>query len=498
MIKRYADKRNAENWSLLKKFERWQDVELAVIRAREQLGRITAGVYSEIKALFQARPIDVQYIEEQEKVLDHDLASFIAERKEALSNREDLKIHVHSEGMTSYDDEEPAFAMAISTSCEFVLEDAEKLGNTIKELALRYRYLPKYERTHGQGAEVQSFGRCCLAWFQDLEASVVMLERGMESLKFSKLSGMIGSNSSMDPELEREALGILGFKPWHGATQIMSRVMYTPVSDALASIASVIEKISFDIWLGSRSGRPLWHEPFKRKQKGSSTGPHKKNPIKSEQNRGMGNMARSDAACIKNTIVTPEGRDISQSCVERVKWPDLFDETLRAIKNLKDVLSGLEVYPDNMLLEIIESRGTYAASTAKEVLAKLGLDHGLTQEDAYRIVQVASHNVFAPLPAERWLRENIPGSLNDTDVLFGRILMSSRPSEYRDIELAISTGSLEVCPELDFDEPTIERWNLILKKIFASEGNPAELEKIFSLSYILKNEAYQFKEVFGV
>jgi len=499
MIPRYEDPRNEENWSLATKFMRWQNVELAVIESREDLGRIAALTHRKTQSALLAHPIDVGLIIKLEETeLGHDLAAFLKERRQWIPD--DLQCHFHDKGMTSFDDEDPAMVIALRCGCEYVFEDVHELLNTTKSLALKYRFAAKYERTHGQGAELQSFGRCCITWYQDLIAAKTTLEWATKGLEFSKLSGMIGSNSSMDPEIERAALAKLGLKPWAGATQIMSRIFFTPVSDALASIASVIEKNSFDIWLGSRSGRPLWHEPFGKMQKGSSANPGKKNPIVEEQNRGMGNMARSDAACLKNTIVTAEGRDISQSCVERVKWPDIFAETLRCIKNQKKVLSRLNVFLDNMLIEIAESRGTYAASTAKDFLAEAGLQFGLTQEDAYRIVQVACHNAYEPSPEIKALRECIPTSPAEMDAMLEKamelkICFKDLP-HIRDI---IAEAKVSVSQSLDFDQAKIESWNKILNQIFSPE-TPENLRgwsQLFLPSYICRNENSQFEEVFS-
>ena len=501
MIKRYADPRNAENWSLPVKFGRWQEVELAVIEAREKLGRIPSGTHQSIKNILESHLIDIQFILDKEKELEHDLLSFLAERSQHLLDA--LKQYLHADEMTSYDDEEPAFAEALQTSCDLVMSDIAGIGglfDAIKEKALTYSFTVWYRRTHGQGAELESFGRCCLAWHQDLKAAVSTLDDAMKMLAFSKLSGMIGTNAGMDPELEKEALAILGFKPWIGATQIMPRVCYSPIADALANIASVIEKISLDIWLNARSGHPLLHEPFKKTQKGSSAGPHKRNPIYDEQNRGMGNMARSQATSIKNTIVTPEGRDISQSCVERVMWPDLFDVTLRAIKNLTRSMKDLRVYPDNMIVEILESRGTYAASKAKEVLTVLGLPFGLSRDDAYGIVQLASFKAFEPDEWCRELRANPPRTPEEMDEAVKE--MYSHGYSYADlptIQQMIPDALLDLSPELEFNHGQVERWNAILRDIFSPDRpeNQRKWDEIFKPSFILKHEHCQFEQVFG-
>src|SRR4051812_26378074 len=107
MIKRYTDQRIAGIWALERKYELWQDVELAVIEARERLGRIPAGTHTAMReALLVRNAIDCEYIEAKEKELSHDLLAFVDERMRFLTP--ELKAYFHQK-MTSYDTEESAF-----------------------------------------------------------------------------------------------------------------------------------------------------------------------------------------------------------------------------------------------------------------------------------------------------------------------------------------------------------------------------------------------------
>ena len=500
MIKRYLNKLIDEFWKLETKVFFWQNVELVVIRAREMLGRIPAGTHEKIKNILEAQPIDIEWILAREKEINHDLNAFLEERLRHLAA--ELQQYFH-QGMTSYDTEEAPFCIALQRSCQEAVGHTGELLEALKTKAIAYRYTPMNARTHGQEAEMQSFGKRCLCWYKDVEIVyrrlISLSETDGCDLDRSKLSGAIGTNSGIDPELERKALEILGFRPWPGATQIMPRVLYTPVADALADLATVIDKVATDIRLGARSGRPLWHEPFKKKQKGSSAMPHKKNTIIGENIEGMARMARKYAGGIKENIKTWEERDIAQSSVERVFWPDLFHVTLRAIDSLTGMIEGLVVYPDQMLAEIVASRGTYASNAAKEFLVKIGLAHGLDRESCYRIVQLACFNAFEPGAAERTLRIAPPPSLDAADRALR--MMSEGSSVYPiSIQEIISRGKLAVNHELDVDSEIISAWNVILQSIFGSQDAEEVRElwnAMFSPSHILANEAHLFKEVFG-
>ena len=502
MIKRYSDPRIEGIWKLEAKFSLWQQVELAVIKARESLGKIVPNTYAAIKAILEKYPIDIAYIEEREKVLHHDLNAFIEERLRFLQPA--LQAEVHRR-MTSYDTEEAAFATMLRQSCSVTFGEIEVLLEAIKLQAIKYRFTPMNARTHGQEAEMQSFGKRCLTWHNELKVAFDSLKGQMVHLQYSKLSGAIGTNSGIEPELEKAALDILGFRPFTGATQIMPRILYAPIAGALSDLAMVIDKIANDIRLGARSGRPLWHEPFGKKQKGSSAMPHKKNTIITEQIEGLARMARKYSEGIRENIKTWEERSIEQSCVERVFWPDLFHVTIRAVKNLDKVINGLVVYPNNMMTEIIESRGCYASNDAKETLLELGLPFGLTREEAYRIVQLASHNVFDPSDAViKKLRDHHPESLEiaDTDLASLReaIIGLDMPKYLLSIENVIESCHLRISSQLDADQKTVDDWNAKLSSIF-NPSFPDHWSKwkfIFEPSYILSNEANLFEQTFGV
>ncbi len=499
MIKRYSDSWITETWSLERKFTNWQKVELAVIQARESLGQIPLGTLLEIQNILERSPVDVAYIDDREKVLLHDLNSFLEERCRFLSPALQAEFHKR---MTSYDTEEAPFAMCLRQSCDVVLDETGALLGEIENQAIKYRYTPMNARTHGQEAEMQSFGKRCLTWYVELRTARDALLALQSNLSFSKLSGAIGTNSGIEPELEEAALKILGFKPFVGATQIMPRILYSPIAGALADLVTVIDKIAGDIRLGARSGRPIYQEPFGKKQKGSSAMPHKKNTIVDEQNEGMARMARHYSAGIKENIKTWEERTIEQSSVERVFWPDLFHVTLRAIKNTTRVISGLVVYPDNMLVEIIESRGCYASNDAKETLLELGAPFGLEREQAYRIVQLACFNAFEPDDNMRELRGSPPDSLDQADHWLDE-LSQNGGRLFRDIPNVrdiISNAELHVSAELDADEGTVEKWNAILRQIFNpnTAKNRTEWRTIFLPSHILANEAHLFEKTFEV
>jgi adenylosuccinate lyase len=494
MIERYADPEITRIWSNENKVKLWEETELAVIRAMAALKQLEEKDCLEIVTALEAHPIDIQWWLEKEKEMRHDLNAFVAERTRFLPSH--LQQYFHQK-ITSYDTEEPAFVMMLIQSLDIVRSYSAKLIDLLAEMAKKYRFTVMNGRTHGQEAELQTFGKRTLTWLQDLALDMSNLAQAKERLQYSKLSGAVGNYTGISPELEAEALKILGFKPYYGATQIMPREIYAPTAQALCQIVLTLDKIATSIRLGARSGRPIFQEPFSKKQTGSSTMPHKKNTISTEQIEGMARTAQGYLSMIMANIKTWEERAIEQSCVERIAWPDLFHVVVHSLKTMTRVLSGLVVYPDNMLLEIIESRGCYASSTAKEVLKKLGEPHGLTVEECYRIIQLAAFNAFEPSREIEGIRNNLPESLEEADRIFVKFLQikAQGPISIRDI---IAEGKLRTSAQLSATEEDVKRWNETLKKIFESETIKTCWYQIFLPSNLLQNEQTLYQKILNV
>lgn len=494
MNPRYEQKEIVGVWSDENKTNLWQNTELAVLKARVLLGEISVEIYLAIRRIWKRYPVDMPWWKNREKETGHDLDAFLDERKRLLPL--DLQRFPHKD-MTSYDTEEPALAFMLKASIRVVEKWLYEFSEAIKEPALKYRCTIMMGRTHGQEAELQTFGKRCLTWFRVLMVDVENLQKAKKNLAYSKLSGAIGNYGGISPELEEKALRVLGFKPFYGATQIMPRELYVPIAQALCQIVETLDKIATDIRLGARSGNPIYQEPFGRTQKGSSRMPQKKNTITTEQITGMARMAKGYLNMIIDNIETWEERAIEQSCVERVAWPDLFHVTVHTLKTMTRVIQGMAVYPDNMLLEIINSRGCYASGGAKDFLSEKGVVFGLSSEEAYRIVQLAAFNVFEPGLEAKQLRKNPPTSFEQANEILLKFQQMSKLQPVSIQEVLIK-GELRVSPELEATQDNVEKWNSILGQIFREPSNIDGFNQLFSAPYLLRNEAKLYQEILGI
>ncbi len=499
MIKRYLNDVIDGVWSDKTKLQMWLKVELAVILAREILGIFPAGVHQRFSEIFKQHPFDdeaIAFWKARDKEINHDLNAFLDERLRWIPR--ELHPYWHK-GMTSYDTEEPAFALMLMYSLHEVELPTSQIMDVLVAMAQKYRYTPMLGRTHGQEAKLQSFGKRSLTWLKGIQVAVASIDAAQELLAQSKLSGAIGNYQGLTPTEEEKALEILGLKPFIGATQIMPRVVYVPLANALELLVVSLTQIAEDIRLGARSGLPIFQEPFGKKQKGSSAMPHKKNTITCENQIGQLTMAQNFAQMLRQRAITWEERAIEQSCVERIAWPDLFHVVMQSFKNMNKVLGGLQVFQDNMFQEIILSRGCYASEDAKDWLKERVAAFELAHEDAYRMVQVASflaHQTSAQ-------RQTIRGTKIESYEQAQELLVHNADAfitsadEIISIKEIIELADLRPWPELDIDQAKVNGWNSVLDKIFSCPENLQSWNQLFAFEYQLRGEPSIFK-AFGL
>ncbi|QQG49684.1 MAG: hypothetical protein HZB70_02700 [Candidatus Berkelbacteria bacterium] len=489
MIERYAQEDITAIFSDKTKVKRWQDTEIAVTQAYTESHEFSEADFREFKGALLAHPVDLKWWKRRDEKIHHDLNAFLEERARRLPTR--LQPLLHS-NMTSYDTQEAAFARTLIDASHLVLKELAKLKEVLQAQALKHRFSLMVGKTHGQQGELQTHGKRCITWLRALEADRLLIEQAKAKLRYSKISGAVGNWGPIHPDIERRALEILGLEPYCGATQIIPREIYTPLADALAQTVLTIDKIALDIRLNARTPLPLYHEPFAKEQKGSSAMPHKKNPINTEQLEGMGRMASTYAAGIKQNIRTWEERAIEQSCVERVFWPDLFHVTMRAVSVLTKVLKGLVIYRHNMLIEIILSRGCYATAGAKEVLKQLVEPHGLKAEDAYRVIQLAAFNIFeysGPVLS-------MPKSLDQAEQQLAEFTATwqfeTQPTTLADY---VMRAELQPSSQLKASAWKIKQWNRALRKVFVCPQARLEWTEAFRPTNVLKHEAHLFEQL---
>jgi adenylosuccinate lyase len=170
------------------------------------------------------------------------------------------------------------------------------------------------------------------------------------------------------------------------STQIIQRDVYAQYLTTLAIIGASLEKYATEIRHLQKTEVLEAEEPFGKGQKGSSSMPHKRNPVICERICGLSRLLRGNALVAMENVALWHERDISHSSAERVIIPDATITLDYMLHKFIEVVSGLSVYPDNMLANLVKTQGLIFS---QRVLLRL-MDKGLSRTKAYDMVQRAA------------------------------------------------------------------------------------------------------------
>ncbi len=440
MLKRYSTPQMRDWWSDLNKFQTWFVVEQAWLKAKEECHLVPKGSAEKVR---QAVKIDVDRIEALEAEFHHDLIAFVTHIQEQLeaAGFHDLAGEFHK-GLTSYDTEDPATMLLLREAFHHIQIACRGLLEALQGQAYEYKSSFMIARTHGQYAEPTTFGILLSEMAEEVRRDLLRLVQLEENeLSFGKMSGATGSYGGMDPQLETLALGYLGLKPSR-ATQILSRDRHATALDTLATVAGTIERIAQTFWAMMRSDCGELEEPRGSKQRGSSAMPHKKNPIKTEQLFGLPRLVYGYAMVAHLNQGVFEGRDISQSSVERHIFPDATSLVEYMLLTMTKLVNGLVVHSDVMLRRLErDSLGIWAAGPLKNAL----IDAGVNPNTAYTFVQEHS---FKAQAAGEHLEKVIstavpPGQTHTVEEILGRLKLHT----CFNYELYLQTGLAVYFPD---------------------------------------------------
>jgi adenylosuccinate lyase len=370
MIERYTRPEMGAIWTEENKYHKWLEVELAVCEAWAKLGKIPPAALRTIRA---KASFSVDRIDAIEKVVKHDIIAFLTSVAEKVGP---ASRHIHL-GLTSYDVVDTALSLLIKESLEKVLADLRAFRRLLKKQAQKHRKTVCIGRTHGVHAEPVTFGFKILVWYEEVGRHLDRLEHALRTISVGRISGSVGTYIHLDPRVETIALRKLKLEPARVSTQVLQRDRHAEVLSALALLASSVEKFAVEVRHLQRTEVLEVEEPFTKGQKGSSSMPHKKNPVRSERISGLARLVRANAQ------VGWHERDISHSSAERVVFPDSFILTDFLLADAADIIANWVVHPDRMKANIDATRGLIFSQSLLLALTK----HGLTREEAYRVVQ---------------------------------------------------------------------------------------------------------------
>nr|WP_269200313.1 adenylosuccinate lyase [Helicobacter pylori] len=391
VLERYANEEMKALWNEQTKFETYLEVEKAVVRAWNKLGRIQD---SDCEKICAKAAFNLERIKEIEKTTKHDLIAFTTCVAESLGE-ESRFFHY---GITSSDCIDTAMALLMTKSLKLIQKGVQNLYETLKNRALEHKDTLMVGRSHGVFGEPITFGLVLALFADEIKRHLKALDLTMEFISVGAISGAMGNFAHAPLELEELACEFLGLKTANISNQVIQRDRYARLACDLALLASSCEKIAINIRHLQRSEVYEVEEAFSTGQKGSSAMPHKRNPILSENITGLCRVIRSFTTPMLENVALWHERDMSHSSVERFALPDLFITSDFMLSRLNSVIKNLVVYPKNMLKNLALSGGLVFSQRVLLELPKKGLSreesYSIVQENAMKIWEVLQQGAF--------------------------------------------------------------------------------------------------------
>ncbi len=396
MIERYTRPEMGKIWSEDNKFAIWLEIETLACEAMAENGIIPKKAARQIR---EKGRFDTARILEIEETTKHDVIAFLTNVEEYVG---EPSRYIHL-GMTSSDVLDTCLAVQCKQAGEILLKDLYNLQAVLARRAIETKNMICIGRSHGIHAEPMSFGLKFANWYDECGRCIRRMEAALDEIATGQISGAVGTYEHLSPKIEEYVCEKLGLKPAKISSQVISRDRHAEFMWAMASAASLLEKIGIEIRHLQRTEVLEAEEYFAKGQKGSSAMPHKRNPVSSENICGQARLIRSNLfAAIENNALWHE-RDISHSSVERIILPDSTISLDYILNRMTRVIDSLLVYPENMKKNLNLTNGLFASQKVMLALA----NKGLHRQKAYEMVQISAMQTWeSGIPFLDSLKEN--------------------------------------------------------------------------------------------
>lgn len=379
MIDRYCLSPIKKLWEDEYRFNRMLDIEIKVCEILSKKGVIPEKDYLNIK---NKALVDVKDIQNKELDCRHETVAFIQSVSEKIG---ESSKYFHF-GLTSSDVLDTALSLVMRDSLKVISCDTKELKKEVLKKARKYKKIVVIGRTHGMHAEPTTLGLKFLGWVYQLERDVQRLEASLEVISYGKISGSVGTYAQVNPFVEKYVCKQLGLKPAKISTQILQRDRHAQYLFSLSMLGNTLEKIATEIRHLHRTEISEVFEPFGENQKGSSSMPHKRNPILCERICGLARVLRGNTLVGMENIPLWHERDMSHSSAERIVLADSSCLVHFLLNDMLFIIRNIDISKENIIKNLELSKGKiYSQSLMLKLVSK-----GMDKKEAYDLIQKTS------------------------------------------------------------------------------------------------------------
>jgi adenylosuccinate lyase len=387
MINRYNSPEMGAVWSDENKIAVWGQVELEVMKSQGRRGVLDRDLWKALELVLLPTP---EQVEIQEQTLKHDVMAFLEAWRLNTDNRE-IHRFLHY-GLTSSDVVETAQAVLLAEANWLIQKAGYELLEQLIEHAFKYKDTRRAGRTHGQVAEPTTWGYRVADIAFALDRSIERMAFVCGGVQTAHISGPLGNYAHVSRAVELDVAKELGLNAPESATQVLMRDSLGAWAYSLASLVTVCEAFALEVRHGQRTEVGEIFEGRSAGQEGSSSMPHKENPITAEKICGLAKMARAYVMPITEGVALWHERDISHSSVERIAVPDLCAITEHVLKATRDLVNNLRINAAGMLYNL--------ATEGSTTMLNKYIQAGMTRNEAYQAAKAGLREKCAPANTE--------------------------------------------------------------------------------------------------
>jgi len=406
MVPRYTRPAMAAIWSAENRFRIWFEIEALAAEGMARVGAIPADAAKAIRergapVLAAISAADLERIDAIEAETRHDVVAFLTWLAERIGP-ESRYVHL---GMTSSDVLDTCLSVQLAQAADLLLADLDAVLAALRARAEEHKFTLTIGRSHGIHAEPTSFGLKLAGHYAEFARNRKRLETARAEVAVCAISGPVGTFANLDPAVEAFVAERLGLAVEPVSTQVIPRDRHAAFFCALAVIACGVERLATEVRHLQRSEVREAEEFFHPGQKGSSSMPHKRNPVLSENLVGLARIVRAAVVPALENVTLWHERDISHSSVERAIAPDATVTLDFALARLAGMMKNLTVHPERMAANLESLGGVVHSGEVLLALARAGI----SREAAYRIVQRNAMATWEKLgtPEGRSFRDNL-------------------------------------------------------------------------------------------
>ncbi len=387
MIPRYSRPQMAAIWAPENRFRIWFEIEAHACDAMAEMGIIPKDAAKAIweggakaMAALKANPAaEIEKIDAIERVIKHDVIAFLTWLGEFIGPQSRF---VH-QGMTSSDVLDTSFAVQLTQAADILLADVDRLLAALKKRALEHKNTLTIGRSHGIHAEPTTFGVKLAGHYAAFTRNRARLVAARAEIATCAISGSVGTFANVDPRIEEHVAAKLGLTVEPVSTQVIPRDRHAAFFAALGVVASSLENLATEIRHLQRTEVREAEEFFSPGQKGSSSMPHKRNPVLTENVTGLARLVRGAVMPALENVTLWHERDISHSSAERFIAPDATGTLDFALNRMAGVVEQLVIYADRMKANL---DGLGGLVFSQRILLAL-TQKGMSREASYAAVQ---------------------------------------------------------------------------------------------------------------